>query len=365
MRAVVGVALVFTLTGCSALDGIRRPPPAPPASSSRATFEVRTARVPVPADYQQSAVEFAGARHGAAMYTRCAVPKRRVGNHNDCSAILLVTDDGGRSWQRRVHPEPVADSQQLYVGFGGTLVLLAEPHAYYTSLDWGRTFKQSPYSEVPPIAYRLLGGPYEICCDADPVPTIRRIDGGDQPDPVVVTRPPIPGSPGAVVYRPGRDLWVASVAGGRAYTAVSGDEGRTWTARTVPGSDGGLGFVRLQTPNDQSDLWLIGDRDRTSFPAVWRLGTTGWQRLRADGAPAEYRSTAPVGGGALAVAGPLGTGQVTSDGSYRPTGWPAGDWLQELGDGTLFITDNLRGLLWLGPGGAAHRRWIQLVLKNS
>jgi hypothetical protein len=171
--AVAGMGLVLMLTGCSALDGIRRPPPAlpPPSPPATVAFEERSAVVPVPAGYRQSTVEFAGASEGAALFTRCAVPHRRVGNHNECSA-------------------------------------------------------------------------------------------------------------------------------------------------------------------------------------VWRLVATGWQRLRPQNAPATYRSTAALGGGALAVTSPGQTGLVTLDGRYHATGWPGGGWLQALGDGTLFIDDDLRGELWLGSARA-------------
>jgi hypothetical protein len=92
---------------------------------------------------------------------------------------------------------------------------------------------------------------------------------------------------------------------------------------------------------------------------------TGWQRLRPQNAPATYRSTAALGGGALAVTSPGQTGLVTLDGRYHVTGWPGGGFLQALGDGTLFIDDDLHGELWLGLGAGRQRRWVKVVLKNS
>jgi hypothetical protein len=357
-RAVASMLAVLALAGCSAFAGVRRDPPPPPAATvSAAAFEVRTTAVPVPAGYRRTTVEFSDAEHGAALYVRCSAP---TGGPNDCAAVLVVTQDGGRSWQRRRHPEPDAEDHQLYVGRSGTIVLAAEPRGWYVSADYGRTFRTLPYQPLP-VAYRTLEGPYEICCDGGE-PVLRRFFG-DRPVPVA-TRPPIPGALVAVAYRPSWDLWVASLDAGRPYTAYSRNEGRTWTVAPVPGPDSGLQSLRLQSSTDQLDLWLVGDRDRTSFPAVWALGAGGWKRPALRGAPSTYAATVAVGAGVLAVTGPAGTGLLTGSGRYVVTDWPAGGGLRALIDGTLLVTGE-RGEVWLGMGGPVQRRWAQLVLQNS
>lgn len=359
-RAVASGLTVLVLAGCSAFGGIRRDPPPPPAPAVSATaFEVRTAAVPAPSGYRRTTVEFSDAQHGSALYVRCSAP---TGGHNDCAAVLVVTQDGGRSWQRREHPEPLADNEQLYVGRDGTIVLLAEPGGWYVSHDYGRTFRASPYGRVP-VAYRTLEGPYDICCAGDAAPVLRRF-AGERPVPVAA-RPPIPGVLVAVGYRPTRDLWVASLDGGRPYTAYSTDGGVSWTVAAVPEPDGGLQSLRLQTSTDQLDLWLVGDRDRSTFPAVWWLGARGWERPAFIGTPPAYAATAAIGGGALAVTGPAGTGLLTGSGRYVVTDWPAGDGLRTLADGTLLVTDDTHGRIWLGPGGPTDRRWVELVPENS
>jgi hypothetical protein len=313
----------------------------------------------VPSGYRRMTVEFSDAEHGAALYVRCSAP---TGGYNDCAAVLVVTQDGGRSWQRREHPEPVAENQQLYVSRSGSIVLVAEPRGWYVSADYGRTFRTLPYGRLP-VAYRTLEGPYEICCEGGGIPRLRRFFG--ERSVPVATQPPIPGALVAVAYRPSWDLWAASLDGGRPYAAYSRDEGRTWTAAPVPEPDGGLESLRLQSSTDQLDLWLIGDRDRITFPAVWRLGASGWERPALSGTPPTYAATAAVGGGALAVTGPGGTGLLTGTGRYVVTDWPAGSWLRTLADGTLLVTDDTHGKVWLGVGGATERRWAELVLENA
>ncbi len=361
VRGLASACAVLALSGCSVFHGIRRsPPPAPPQPVPAASvlaaappprpFRLRSAVAPVPAGYRQGAVEFADLGHGAALFTRCR-------GTADCAAVLLVTADGGTSWQARKHPQPLADSQQLYVGVDGTIVLLSAPYAYFVSTDRGVTFRKFPYGTVPPVAYRALAGPYEICCDADAAPSLRQAAGpADVP---VATTPPVPGRLAAVAH-PGADLWVAAVAQDRVATAVSADDGHVWTAVAVP--DGSASSVQLLTA--AGDLWLIGDSDRQSFPALWRLVAGVWQPVVVRNAPAAYQSAAALGAGLLAVSGPSGTGVVSAAGLYVPTDWPARGVLRPLGDGGLQLKDDVTGTYWLGQGAGAQWRWTELDLRT-
>lgn len=123
--AVAGMGLVLVLTGCSALDGVRRPPPAlpPPSPPATVAFEERSAVVPVPAGYRQSTVEFAGASEGAALFTRCAVPHRRVGNHNECSAVWRLVATG---WQR-LRPQNAPATYRSTAALGGGALAVTSP----------------------------------------------------------------------------------------------------------------------------------------------------------------------------------------------------------------------------------------------
>ena len=183
VRGSLGLLFALALGGCSLVGDVRRVPQTPEPSAVQAVtsaaptptiaFQVRTARVPVPPGYARSTVEFADAEHGAALFTRCA--------QNECAAVILVTADGGASWQTRRHPQPVAVNHQLYLGRDRTIVLLSEPSSWYVSRDDGRTFAPPPDKEQPPVAYRTLDGPYEICCEGalrDEAAALDRRQGG-------------------------------------------------------------------------------------------------------------------------------------------------------------------------------------------
>jgi hypothetical protein len=361
VRGLAGMCAVLALSGCSVVGGIRRDPPPPPpqpvpaasvlaAEPAPRPFRLRSAVAPVPAGYRQATVEFANLSDGAALFTRCR-------GDADCAAVLLVTADGGTSWQVRKHPQPLADSQQLYVGVDGTIVLLSEPYAYFVSTDHGVTFTKYPYGTVPPVPYRALAGPYEICCDADAVPTLRRVNG-DRETPVPVP-PPIPGRLAAVATGPGTPLWVASVDADRAATAFSAD-GRSWTEAGVPVAS----VSSVQLLRAGGDLWLVGAVDRQSFPALWRLVAGAWRRVDVRNAPATYQSAAALGGGLLAVSGTAGTGVVSATGLYVPTDWPARGFLRPLGDGGLELRDDVTGTFWLGQGSGARWNWTELDLRT-
>ncbi|GAA0808673.1 hypothetical protein [Spirilliplanes yamanashiensis] len=372
-RTAACAAVTALLTGCSVLGDVRREPAPPtprpaaegatPGSTSNAwvverrpgSVDVRRGGVRVPADFAQQTVEFADAARGAALFTRC----RPAG----CAARLLVTADGGRTWQERDHPLPQADNQQLHVGAGGAVLLLAEPVAWFLSGDAGRTFRRIPYDPAgPPVEYRRLLGEYQVCCDGDERPRIVRYPGGGGAQPVPAA-PPLPGRVGAVAARPGAaELWAAALDAGSPGAAVSRDQGRTWTGTALPGAAGGLVRLRLLVSANGADVWLLGEReDRTRFPTVWRWEGAGWRQLLANGHPDGYLSAVAIGDGLLAVTGPGGGGLAGE--RWTPTDWPANGWIRLLPDGTLEVADSRDGSVWLGAGDGVDRRWAQLVLR--
>jgi hypothetical protein len=342
---------------------VRRVPQTPEPSAVQAVtaaaptptiaFQVRTARVPVPPGYARSTVEFADAEHGAALFTRCA--------QNECAAVILVTADGGASWQARRHPQPVAVYHQLYLGRDRTIVLLAEPSSWYVSSDDSRTFAPPPDKEQPPVAYRTLDGPYEICCDAHYGTKLRRWTDGKAVG--VPTKPPVSGKLSAVAYRPGRDLWIAAISDGRPFTAVSHDEGRTWLVRPVSGPDEQVAMLQLQVSADGGDVWLLAVSFQSrDFSTVWQLGAGGWGRVPADGPADGQLSAAALGGGLLAVTGPAGSGVLRGGAPHAPLGWPGGA-VRLLRDGTLQLNPASGIGIWLGTGTGIDRSWTQLVLQ--
>ena len=199
-----------------------------------------------------------------------------------------------------------------------------------------------------------------MCCDGDRQPrVVRYADGRARPVPAA---PPLPGTLSATAPRGQAELWAASIDGGAPYAAVSRDGGGTWTRTELPGAEGGLQTLRLAVSANQADVWLLGAReDRTRFPAVWRWEGAGWRQLMAHGHPEGFLAAVPTGGGLLAVTGP-GGGGLAGD-RWTPTDWPANGWISLLADGTLQVSDERDGSVWLGAGDGVDRRWAQLVLR--
>ncbi|SCG46969.1 hypothetical protein [Micromonospora halophytica] len=361
IRPLVALLLVPALVACSMVGDVRRDPPArtsappesvapaPPPSPSpspQAPAEVRVVQLAVPQRYDQPHVEFVDADHGWALFATCdGGPPGR-----NCPALLFGTVDGGRSWRSVRHPRPVADGQQLYAA-RGLLVLFAEPHGWYSSIDGGVRFA---HTVEEPVEWRAAQGRFQIIERTGRIGEwaggrLRQLDA----------QPPVPrlntvGESGGLL------VVAAGAAGGKPYAAVSFDRGRNWLSTSVPAPEGEVGLVRALVEPDGT-AWLVGERpDRTGWPGLWRL-RGGWEPVGRDGHPAEFRSVAPIGGGLLAVIGPRGAG-VVGDG-YADLPWPVGPehYLRVLADTTLAATGP-GGEVLLGVGYQTDRRWIRVIV---
>jgi hypothetical protein len=346
--AVTLVSVVLAVTGCTVLDRVRRPPPVPSPPVAAPPVFVRIAHVPAPPEYRQTGVMFADSHRGAALFVRCAAAR----THDDCTAILLTTVDGGVSWQRGKHPRAVADGHRLTVGPGAAIALRVDRYAWYVSTDRGATFRRAPYAPESPVAPA-----YDVCCE--PTPRVRHLGVA------VPVAPRLPGPPVTAVFRPGRELWAGTVEGGRAYTAVSTDHGRTWTPVAVPDTDDGRVSVALRVSPDGADLWLLAARDQRLFPAVWKLGPGGWTPVPVPESSPAPLSTVPLDGGLLALTGTSSAGVIDGDGVYRRLDWPSGGSARLLDDGTLELTDPGGGSVWLGAGVGVTRDWSRIVLVTT
>ncbi|GAB2944129.1 hypothetical protein GCM10027280_36080 [Micromonospora polyrhachis] len=375
-RLAAVVALVVLVSGCS-VGPIRRPAPTkvPSAPSDQQEDvsgaqspkpplppdETRRSRVPVPAGYGQHQIEFTDAAHGYAVFTNCP-PGPADGPKADCPAILLVTADGGRSWQPLRHPRPRAKNHQLYAE-GSNLVLLAEPYGWWTSTDRGRTFKAAPATaDGVPVVYRKLFGRFQVCCDEGTPQVGEWVDDRFRPVP---TQPMVPGL--NMVAHTGGRLFVSGLRDGQPYAAYSYDLGQTWRSMTVAAPDSPLSVLRLEVAAFDGGAWLIGHGDdRMAFPQLWQLsGGTAWERVRVAGQPAQVGGVAVIGAGMLAVTGPGGSG-VIGEGQYHDLGWPlGGGFVRTLSDGTLFSAHKSDGSVWLGIGIYGERRWIRVVLEKQ
>ncbi|SDY22465.1 hypothetical protein SAMN05444365_1011116 [Micromonospora pattaloongensis] len=366
-RLVLLAAVVVATAGCSIGDIRRRPPtPAPPPAPSSPVAsppdEVRRVPVPVPRQYATPFVEFADAEQGYALFTRCGNPEATSAPASDCGAILLATSDGGRSWRRLRHPEPLANNHQLYAA-GEKLLLLAEPHGWYISNDRGGTFRREPMSAEPPAAVRTLEGRFQLCCDGEDPPRVVELVG-DRLRPVPA-QPPVPGL--RVVAFAGGRLVAVGERDGELSAAVSSEAARQWRPMKVAPPDGPPAVLRVV--GNHGDVWLIGSAGPgdTRFPQLWRCDQ--WcPRVEVPGYPGPVTSLVPLGAGLLAVTGPDGSGVISAGDDaarYSDVRWPVrNEYLQLLPDGTLFARAS-DGNAWLGSGMFGQRRWIKLVLERT
>ncbi|WP_416901728.1 hypothetical protein [Micromonospora echinospora] len=357
-RWLVTLLLVPALAGCAIGDVRRRPPapPTPPVPSTPATTlppasfdEVRQVRVAVPERYDQPYVEFSDARNGHALFATCdGTPPSPA-----CPALLYGTADGGRSWRELRHPRPIADNQQLYTA-SNLLVLLSEPHGWYTSTDGGATFTHS--RSVPPVWVGAQGR-FQV---VEATGKVAEWDGRRLRP--LDTQPDVPGI-NTVASRDDR-IVVAGAHDGRPSAAMSPDGGRRWLRLAVPPPDGEVSVLRAVI--DATDTaWLVGERpDRTSFPALWRQGGPGWELVDPEDRPERIRSMVPVGGGMVVVTGPGGAGMVTND-RYHRMAWPLTPehHLTVLADGTLCARGP--GDVVLANGGfSVGQHWVRVVLDH-
>ncbi|MFI1196078.1 hypothetical protein ACH4T9_22895 [Micromonospora sp. NPDC020750] len=361
LRWAVAVLLVPLMAGCS-IGPVRRPPPdrtvpppgpattAPASSPTTSDVEVREVRVAVGRRYDPPYVEFVTAEQGYALFASCGgEPPDR-----NCPALFYTTVDGGRSWQQRRHPRPVAGSQQLYA-VPGVLALHFEPRDWYTSTDGGVTFAHA-IGERAPAAWQAAQGRFQL-----DEATGRAVRWQGRRMTNLPAQPPVPGLHGLVETR--GLLVAAGVDGGRPYAAVSPDGGRSWQRTAVPAPDGEVGMLRPVAGPD-GEARLIGwPPDRTRFPTFWRyLGR--WLPVPAEGHPARALSVVPLTTGRFAVSGPDGVG-VVADGRYDRLDWPVGPehHLTLLDDGTVLGRTSDEVLLASGPVGSRH--WVRVVLEPA
>jgi hypothetical protein len=365
-RAAGLAATVGLLAGCE-VGSIRRPapvrPPSPPAASASTRpgiAEVRRVQVPVPIGFANRVLTFVDSSRGYAFYTRCGDDGQTP--DPTCEASLLATVDGGRSWVVRRLPQPFATNHQLIAGETGVLLLLAEPYGWYVSTDGGVSFRRIGTGTDPPAEYYLLSGRFQLWRqERGPSRLVDYLDGHAR---AVPAQPAVVRSATDVKYDESGQLWVTGLEGGRAYVALSLDEGRTWRRREVPGPSGGLVSAWLELSPGAGDVWLLGQPDPTAFPRLWLLNGANWVEQPALGAPPRMRSVAAVGNGVIAVSTPDGGGLVSHQG-YAASDWPlTNGYLRTLSDGTLLSKPDY-GEIFLGAGHGTYRRWVQVIVEQA
>lgn len=363
--ALPGTVMAVVLVAGCGIGDVRRPGPVPSRTGAATTNpspgpEVRRVKLP-PGPGGEPTVEiwFADGQNAYALLRACDDLQ-----HADrrCTAGLAATYTGGLTWQKLEHPQPVAGNQQMHVPRKDTVVLLAEPGGWYSSVDYGQSFRPSPGPELPREYFN--GRRYERWCEPAPC-RIRDQQPGSGP---ALTQPDLPGEVGGVWSTAGM-IAVASVQDGRPYSSISTDQGQTWRRHEVPAPDGvRVTRVRLAGVPRLDDVWLYGYRaeDRTEFPVLWLWRGDGWRHIDAGDHPDRVTGLAPMGRGWLAVLDGGGRLGVVDEGYERRPEWPTARSVTTLSDGSLQVTGT-DGVTWLGlddlgPGGP-RRRWVQIILE--
>ncbi|GIF50384.1 hypothetical protein DFJ67_2467 [Asanoa ferruginea] len=360
---VAAAAAVLVLLGGCSIGDIRRPPPTPPPPTSPpatlAGFEVRHGSVPVPPSYHLQNVEFVNQALGYALFDRCGSTSAAPGPAESCSAAVVRTDDGGRSWHQVYHPHPEGKGHQLYA-VDRRLVLHVDPDGWYVSNDGGVTYAHTPEGGPIPAAYRALSGEFQACCDSDKKQRVMRLraDGSLVP---TKAQPPIADL--RTVSSSVHWVYAVGLVEGRPETWVSNDAGDTWRQVAVGGASGRLEAVHIDVDRGGTFAWMTGQTDLISWPSLFYFDGQGWRAMTASGHPDRFISGVVLEDASLAVTTPDRAGLV-SGGLFQWVDWPISDcFLRLLADGTLFCAAG--PVSWLGVAFGGKWTWIKVLVGNE
>jgi hypothetical protein len=358
MRFIAALTAVTLLAACT-------PRSAPPQATTSGPVEERVFSVAGASGYDGPWIEFATRDRGYALFTSCAA--------DSCKGLLFSTVDGGRTWKPREHPQPTAKNQQMYVADADTVVLMAEPDAWYVTRDGGNQWRRSAFAGgTPPPEYPFGdGGRFYV----DDSGALR-----DRDHPGAQRRAPQGGY--WLTNGPGNDLWLAGQLDGQPVTWRSRSGPDSFAQIPVPRQEGRSVMGARVGVSTDGDTWLIADpeplnagRDATArargsilkatgVPLIWRLVDSSWVPVptaSVEEKPAWAYSATPAGGGLLLISGPEGLVQVRDRvvGTVRE---PVLGWIGQLRDGTLIGRDTRDFAVYLSAGPAAG--WTKVVLSK-
>lgn len=201
-------------------------------------------------------VVFTDATHGYVLQERCTMlhpdsvtapnPQATPDVQRECQAQLLVTADGGAGWQERALPAPPAHkdvgvdllpghSMMLWVSPPGAVAIGGSNHTFWTTIDGGLTWQESP------AAYQLVGG-YGVFGTADE-------------HVFLAGKPPGVGEKNQVVAASDGSFWLRCDSG--PCVRVTRDLGQSW--QTLPLSQAGAGADWVATADGQTVYAGVSD----------------------------------------------------------------------------------------------------------
>jgi hypothetical protein len=267
------------------------------------TVELRRTSIEALRGFRPFGMTFSGRGDGYAVFARCDAAVDLP-----CEGRLFATEDNGKTWVQRTLPVTRARSWGVgiakvwgsrdptinVVAWKTFVVVRADPVGWLVSAD-GRAFTLRPMTPKP-YEVSLLSGEFHARCP----------DGGYDlehctPEVVRVTshgtsalavQPPIPGYVSSVKASDDGSVWAASFHQGRAFTAVSRDEGATWERHDVPAPPDGSEVPWVDVfPAWDGTVWLSGTHpDAITKPRLWYFDRTsdGWVAAVVD-LPPPYR----------------------------------------------------------------------------
>jgi hypothetical protein len=360
------------------------------------SVELRRTSIEALRGFRPFGMTFSGRGDGYALFARCDAAV-----NPPCEARLFATEDNGKTWTQRTLPVTRARSWGVGIAKIGEsrlanlnimtwrtyVVVRADPVGWLVSAD-GRAFTLLPLTPEPYEVSLLRGEFHARCPDGSYhleycTPEVVRVTWRGTL--ALAVQPPIPGYISSVKASDDGSVWAASFYQGRAFTAVSRDEGATWLTHDVPALPNGIPVQWAEVfPAYDRTAWLSGTHpDAVTKPRLWFLSGLpedgGWALADVDLPSAYTPSFVNFGGGPLGISGftapnsfSVSLRQVfvdhgVSHARVAPLRLPAGVRFSDvLPGGPVLATGEQWPVwpndVWLGLGHYDERHWLHIVI---